>query len=35
MTSEKRQNDEMFIFDTQSLLLRRGNLSRQQNVEQW
>ena len=35
MTPEKRQSDEMFIFDIQSLFLRRGNLSWQQDVEQW
>jgi hypothetical protein len=35
MTAGKRQNDEMFIFDKQSLFLRWGNLSKQQNVEQW
>jgi len=29
MTPEKRQNDEMFIFDP------RDNLSQQQDVEQW
>jgi hypothetical protein len=34
MTPEKRQNDEMFIFDIQSLFLRWGNLSWQQDVEQ-
>ncbi len=32
MTPEKRQNDEMFIFE--SLFLPRGNLSQQQDVEQ-
>jgi hypothetical protein len=35
MTPEKRQNDEMFIFDIQSFFLRWGNLSWQQDVEQW
>jgi hypothetical protein len=34
MTPEKRQNDEMFIFEIQSLFLPRGNLSQQQDVEQ-
>jgi hypothetical protein len=34
MTPEKRQNDEMFIFEIQKLFLRRGNLSEQQGVEQ-
>jgi hypothetical protein len=27
MTPEKRQHDEMFIFEIQSLFLPRGNLS--------
>jgi hypothetical protein len=34
MTPEKRQNDEMFIFAIQSLVLPPGNLSQQQDVEQ-
>jgi hypothetical protein len=34
MTPEKRQNDEMFIFDMQSLFLPPGNLSLRQGVEQ-
>jgi len=34
MTSEKRQNDGVFIFDKQSSFLPWGNLSRQEDVEQ-
>jgi len=34
MTPEKLQDDEMFIFDIQSLFLPRGNLSLQQGVEE-
>jgi hypothetical protein len=35
MTPEKRQHDEMFIFDIQSLFQPQGNLSQQPDVEQW
>jgi hypothetical protein len=34
MTPEKRQNDEMFIFEIQSLFPPQGNLSSHQDVEQ-
>ena len=32
MTPEKRQNDEMFIFDLRSLFVPRGNLFPQEGV---
>jgi hypothetical protein len=35
MTTDKRQNDDVFIFDIQSLFLPRSNLPRQQDVEQF
>jgi hypothetical protein len=34
MTTDKLQNDEMFIFEMLGLFLRRGNLSQQKDVEQ-